>query len=274
MASVILTSRTFRDLAEPMLYRHIDLSNCPIRSVYLLRTLYSRHALCQYVRTFLIADYYWRCEKDLFSLILKNEDPGPKHESFDQHIQIIFGKLTAVEILSLPVLQDGLHPNLNEFTQLRRLRTRHTLHREHIHLLDDMPRITHLEIPYSSLASLDEPRSARLAQLEELVATTNLAVQLVPDRPVRRLIMRWSIVRLPESPYALLEKVALSTKPIRTLGLLMDWEWNWQRGAEWTLNAIVTFLPHIEELVLRLYCDKSNSSVLLTMLDQVGCSVT
>lgn len=274
LLSVILACQAFRRLAEPLLYRHIDLSNCPTRSLHLLRTLLCRKDLCRHVRTFQPADRHSQPDGYLgvFTKILRDRSQEHmRRTAYIQHVERAAGRLTYVENISVHTSSEQAVRALGGLSNVKRFRTLHPWGlRQHESLLDALPNVTHLELPFTSFfLPVSEIRPYHTRFVEELICPTNVAVRLVPGRPIKRLFLLWPMLQGPPNSFDLMKEMARSTETIKTLGLFVGWGWNWQGDMAQIVSAMATFLPDVEELTLKLKCWKSNSHILDLMLREL-----
>ncbi|KAG8910610.1 hypothetical protein FRC00_007892, partial [Tulasnella sp. 408] len=180
LLSVILACQAFRRLAEPLLYRHIDLSNCPTRSLYLLRTLLSRKELCKHVRTFQPADRHTKPDGYLgvFKKIVRGQTQEyMRRTAYIQHSERVAGRLTYVENISIHTSSEQVVRALGGLSKIKKFRTLHPWGlRQHEPLLDALPNVTHLELPFTSFfLPVSEIRPDHTQLVEELICPTNVA---------------------------------------------------------------------------------------------------
>lgn len=274
LLSVILVCQAFRRLAEPLLYRHIDLSNCPTRSLYLIRTLLSRKELCTHVRTFQPADRHTKPNGYLgvFRKIVRGQtQEHMRRTAYIQHSERVAGRLSYVENISIHTSSEQVVRALGCLSKIKKFRTLHPWGlRQHESLLDALPNVTHLELPFTSFfLPVSEIRQYHARSVEELICPTNVAVRLVPGRPIKRLFLLWPMLQGPPDSFELMKEMARSTETIKVLGLFVGWGWNWQGDMAQIVSATATFLPDVEELSLKLKCWKSNSHLLQMMLREL-----
>ncbi|KAG8982903.1 hypothetical protein FRB90_006466, partial [Tulasnella sp. 427] len=143
LLSVILACQALRKLAEPLLYRDLDLSNSPTRSLYLIRTLLSRKDLCRHVRTFQPADRHSKPDGyiEIFRKILRGEtQEHMRRTAYIQHAERVAGKLTYVENISVHTSSELSLRALGNLSRVKKFRTLHPWGlRQHESLLDALP---------------------------------------------------------------------------------------------------------------------------------------
>ncbi|KIO26660.1 hypothetical protein M407DRAFT_24100 [Tulasnella calospora MUT 4182] len=260
LRSVILTCQGLRQLAEPLLYRHISLSNSPTRCFYLLRTLLARDELCKTIQTFHPADRYLP-DQNLFPLLgrIIGSNLGSAHQkAYHKHIERVQERLSRVENIS--IARVGIHREslktldiATRFPQVKRLRT-FSDDGELGSLLDALPHITHLELPFHKFNSAEDqvhPHHARY--LEGLFCPPFVAVSLVPSRPIKHLALLWcsSSRRIHGlNNWEFMEVMGRSTGTIRSLALFFGSRANMPEEMDQIFSATARFLPDVEELTI------------------------
>lgn len=285
LPSIILACQALRRLAEPLLYSHISLSNCPIRSIYLLRTLLAREGLCKYVKTFHPADtrYPKRQQRRFLMLsrmIFKDRQDPAQQAAYILHTERVLERLCHVENVSNPtstsrttgVLQVG------RFSQIKKFRSPSDLGlRELGPFLDVLPGITHLELPFTWFCSPEGQVQPHHAQhLEALLCPTYAAIALVPFRPIKTLFLFWQAgsTNFPGSDnWELMEAMARSAEVITSLGLLFRWKANSQEEIEQIFKAAAEFHPYVEELTIWVNFWKDNVPGLKRALVELAASL-
>ncbi|KAG8894977.1 hypothetical protein FRC01_012642 [Tulasnella sp. 417] len=257
-----------RKLAEPLLYRHLDLGNCPTRSLYLFRTLLAREDLCKHVRTFIPTDYHLKADgffDTLKWLVLKQKEKYKRGGLYLQLATQVAARLKHAESISTSTPYNQYVQILSGLSDVKRFRTTNAVGFRGLleSLFDAMPKVTHLELPFDMLSlygSVIHPYYAPF--LQELVCPATFAPLLVPGRPVRRLILRWP--RWADGPNVseLMEDMAQSSDTIRRLGLLIGWRVNLQADIEEIFSATARFLPDVEELTVWLEFWKGRTHLL------------
>lgn len=121
---VILTCHALRNLCEPLLYRHIALPNCPIRSLYLFRTLLAREELCEHVRTFHPADdipkptiYFVALSR----MILGDGRRGGQ-AAYSSHRARVLARLCHVENISIPTSTVQCFASMTPVSRIKKFR--------------------------------------------------------------------------------------------------------------------------------------------------------
>lgn len=273
--SIILACRTFREIGQPLLYRHIDLSNCPARSVYLLRTLITSDDLCGQVRTFVAVDYdsrideYFNTRKWMF---LRKGNTHRRGSACAQLAGEVAGKLINAENISMPTSHAQTVQTLAGLPGIKKFRTTSSLgFRGRLgSFFEAIPSATHLELPFNELFLYgSRVRPHHVPFLKELICPTNFAPFIVPGRPIRRLFLRWSVWRDAPDSFELMEAMARSTETIRQLGLFLGSRVNRQIDLDQIFSATATFLPDVEELTVRVECWKKSTVTLRRLLREV-----
>ncbi|KAG8893821.1 hypothetical protein FRC01_013334, partial [Tulasnella sp. 417] len=279
LPSIILTCQALRRLAEPLLYRQISLSNCPTRSLYLLRTLLARDDLCNHVKTFHPADRHSkRKQRNLLTwvktLFEVDQDLG-RQVIYAEHTEQVLGRLYAVENVSYPKSSTRTLDALRDqkLPQIKRFRSPDTGGLGALGpFLDTLPNITHLELPYGWYCPAEgQVKPNHAPHLEALLCPTYVAISLVPFRPIKKLFLFWQAgsSAFPGSEsWELMEVMARSTEVIKSIGLLFRWKANEQEEIEQIFHATADFHPDVEELVIWVNFWKDNSAGLKRALNE------
>lgn len=265
-----------RSLAEPLLYRHLNLWNCPTRSLYLFRSLIAREDLCKHVRAFIPADYHLKADR-LFDtlkwLVLKQKEKDKQRQLYLQLAMQVAARLKHAESISTSTPYTHYVQILSGLSNVKQFRTTNALSFPGLlrNLFNTIPNVTHLELPLDILplhGFVIYPHHAPL--LQELVCPVAFAPLLVPGRPVHRLILRWP--RWADGPnvYELLKEMARSSKTITRLGLLIGSRVNLQADIGEIFSATARFLPDVEELTVWIEFWKSRTDLLERLLREVG----
>lgn len=276
LVPVILTCQAMRGLAEPLLYRHLDLWNCPTRSLYLFRTLLAREDLCRHVRTFVPTDYHLKAD-GLFDtlkwLILKKKEKYKRGGLYLQLAMQVAAKLKHAESISTSTPSARYVQMLSGLSEIKRFRTTSAFGFRGLveNLFDAIPKVTHLELPFDMLplhGFVIHPHHAQF--LQELVCPATFAPRIVPGRPIHRLILRWP--RWADGPNVseLMEEMAQSSETIRRLGLLIGWRVNLQADIEEIFSATARFLPDVEELTVWLELWKGRTHLLERLMRKLS----
>ncbi|KAG8991518.1 hypothetical protein FRB90_001311 [Tulasnella sp. 427] len=269
LPTTILVCKSFRDAAEPLLYRHIYLSNCSIRTLYVLRTLLMRRDLCKHVRTFVPSHYYDRPEgmiRKLKRILRRRKKYSTPHSGL---LTLVVERLKDVQAISVPVFyQTSILQNLTKL---------HIAVWCSLGTLDDflasVPLITVLELPITgSLTAVGPVQTLRAPFLEELQCEPQVAEQLVPGRPVNRVDLGWSEWGSePPLTLELMEAIAQSTKSVTRIGLAMrQSDWEISRHA---IAAIPTSFPDLEELNVWLHLLMGNMRLFNNLVDELSMTV-
>ncbi|KAG8982902.1 hypothetical protein FRB90_006465 [Tulasnella sp. 427] len=266
LRSVILAARELQKVAEPILYRHIDLSNCFNRSSYLLRTLVARNELCRHICTFVAADQPPEPGILRYSVqrIFRRENDWPETLSaYTQIIGILVEEMTNVELLSIPDLGDPPVRVLAQLPNLKRLRSPAVytyLRGGSETLLEAAPNLTHLELPYNTEFIGSKIRSDVVPSLEELSCKLDNAALLVPGRPVQRLVLRWPQSRR-DHITEIMQEIARGTETITELGLYFR-KWDDLRdNPRDVIKATSKWLPDVEDLSVWVKSSNSNDDI-------------
>ncbi|KAG8991382.1 hypothetical protein FRB90_001381 [Tulasnella sp. 427] len=269
LPTTILVCKSFRDAAEPLLYRHIYLSNCSIRTLYVLRTLLMRRDLCKHVRTFVPSHYYDRPEgmiRKLKRILRRRKKYSTPHSGL---LTLVVERLKDVQAISVPVFyQTSILQNLTKL---------HIAVWCSLGTLDDflasVPLITVLELPITGLVTAVGPvQTDRAPFLEELQCEPQVAEQLVPGRPVNRVDLGWSEWGSePPLTLELMEAIAQGTRSVTRLGLAMrQSDWDVSRHA---IAAIPTSFPDLEELNVWLHLLMGNMRLFNDLADELSMTV-
>ncbi|KAG8907339.1 hypothetical protein FRB99_004586 [Tulasnella sp. 403] len=270
---ILFTCHTLRLAAELKLYRHIDLSNCPIRSLYLFRTLLDNDRLASYVLTFQPCDRLSAKEATLQRLIRRIRGRidlrFASHVAYGNLSEQVMGRLENVETISIHGTSDHFIRTLGSLRNVKKFRTLHPWGlTQHEGLLDALPMVTHLELPFTSLfVPISEIQPDHAKNVEELICPTNVAVKLVPNRPVKRLFLMFPILQAPPSPYEVMAQMARSTASITVLGIMIGY--GWQGDLPDVLKAAGLSLPRVEKLYLKFRFLLGESQTLKTFLEEL-----
>lgn len=262
LLSCALVSRQARYFAEPQLYKHIDLFNCPIRSAYFLRTIWLRQELLRYVITFRLAERYEKppgLPPQLWDHLQGHENDfnaSYARRSYRVHKLEVAMHLTKAEdithtweyrTLEKTLGNQPAWPSLTSFTLLS------TREIDYASLLDAIPMIKRLDIGSSSLLwnleRVDRISAHHVLLLEELICSAEAARILVPTRPIRQLVM-FITKASGESLGDLIPQVAQSSDTIRLLGLVI--KAMKAPGLQVMMSQIGKWLPDVEELYLHM----------------------
>lgn len=265
-----------RSLAEPLLYRHLNLWNCPTRSLYLFRSLIAREDLCKHVREFVPADYHLKADR-LFDtlkwLVLKQKEKYKRGQLYLQLATQVAARLKHAESISTSTRYPPDVQILSGLSNVKQFRTTNALSFPGVlkSLFNAIPNVTHLELPLDMPPLYGfkiHPHHAPL--LQELVCPAAFAPFLVPGRPVHRLLLRWP--RWGDGPNVsqLLEQMSRSSRTIKRLGLLIGSRVNLQADIEDIFSATARFLPDVEEVTVWLEFRKSQTDSLEGLLREVG----
>lgn len=279
LPSVILACRALRRLAEPILYRHISLSTSPTRCFYLLRTLLARDELCKHIHTFHPADRYTMPEQHFnfpFSRrIFRNRLSGDHQKAYYGHTERVVRRLCDVESLSIPGLAVSSENILNvlaSLPQIKKFRTQSDAGQLGS-LLDLLPSVTHLEIPFHPFHLSEgqvQPHHAR--HLEGLFCPTYVAISLIPSRPIKQLALYWCSNPFQHqglSTWELMEVMGRGTAVVRSLGLFLGGHPDMPHQIENIFPATARFLPDVEELTIWITFWWQHSNHLTRILSEV-----
>lgn len=272
---VTLTCQAMRSLAEPLLYRHLNLWNCPTRSLYLFRSLIAREDLCKHVREFVPADYHLKADR-LFDtlkwLVLKQKEKYKRGQLYLQLATQVAARLKHAESISTSTRYPPDVQILSGLSNVKQFRTTNALSFPGVlkSLFNAIPNVTHLELPLDMPPLYGfkiHPHHAPL--LQELVCPAAFAPFLVPGRPVHRLLLRWP--RWGDGPNVsqLLEQMSRSSRTIKRLGLLIGSRVNLQADIEDIFSATARFLPDVEEVTVWLEFRKSQTDSLEGLLREL-----
>ncbi|KAG8991383.1 hypothetical protein FRB90_001382 [Tulasnella sp. 427] len=268
LPSVILVCKSFRNVAEPLLYRDIDVPNCSILTLYVIRTLLARRDLCELVQTFVPSHYYTRPEgviKRLKRLLQGRKQRRTVHSMF---ITSVTERMINIKAVSVPAphrmaaLQKITKLQITTWCDMERLDD----------LLATLPEITFLELPVMGMLMHPGPVQAHRAPcLQELHSTPWAALQLVPGRPVKRLFLRLSdwMEALPTD--AIVETVIQSSEEITALGLdfsRSDWGNNLEAPTQFA-----TALPELEELNIWVYLLMVDGPLFNQVVDKLSAAI-
>ena len=283
--SVIRTCRNFRLVGERMLYRDIELLLCPIRSLYFFRTLLQRPELGKHVRTYQPAPYFLR-PRDSLDILPKFvqrrlKSRTARYESFVHEYTILVERVLDLvrntNALALTCFCERVDETLKNMHSVRRYRMVHPLTSRTPYappgldtVLDDIPLVTHLELPWSSLHDpyIGEIKPEHAPLLEELVAPLNVAEALIVDRPITRLFVLLEFQDVLLSPFDFLQNLTQGLHPIKVLGLSRHCAWDMIMAS--LVTAAAEHHPYIEELQLRLTFRGIENEILTAILDQVS----
>lgn len=268
---ILLVSKTLHKAAERLLYRHINLANCPRRSIHFYHTIVEHPELARHVLTFQTAEYYFRAEGRLARAFrrFRHRPYNTKREVSYLHFSgLVIQNLANVgTICAYPTTIDKLE-NLHNIKRFR-------FHRlpafsDYGALFDKIPNATHVEIPFTFFSgSSREIRPDHLPFLEEMICTMDIAMKVVPNRPVRSVFMMYPLTwEDPPSPYELLLAISQSSAKITVLGLIV--RWIWQSEMVNVIHAIALLLPDVEELYLTLNFSKGAHVELQSFLNAVS----
>lgn len=254
----VLACKSFQSAVEPLLYRHIDLSNCPIRSTYFLRTAFSRPGLLKHIRSYQIAEQYpqppWLLSR------LAHHIHGC--QLADYRKTYIVRRLDAVEKLGMTpkAMVHGWYKSedrpqgLPAFKALKSFKLLPTWSAiNYDALLSAMPLVTRLDFSATEDTSIINHmwginiRPHHVPLLEEIICDSDVAEKLVPGRPVRTLLMLLE-TNPNGSAVATLSKVAKSSANITLLGVKIE-DWN-MPGLGDVVATIGRLFPYVEELRL------------------------
>lgn len=255
IARLLVTCKAFRRAGEKVLYEEIDLSNCPVRSLLLCKTLINSPYLSGLVRSFQIADGPNKLGRAtlLKNRLLRIETPSKYHRQRDYSSVAGYATLN-IKNVDMVALKN-LPPAFKErFTRVRRLRVVRQYARPNGgELVNELPDVTHLEMPFT-FGIFDgqgsyEIRASHSPNLEELIAPSPVAYQLVPGRPIRTLFILFPYMYQAPDPVQLASILGQSTTKITKFGVLLNF--SWQAVATELLNEMADTLHDIEELRLR-----------------------
>lgn len=264
LSSFILACKAFRAVAEPLLYRHINLSNCPRRSAHLFHTIINCPELGRHVVTFQAADWfpYYQPSKLTQILVFIRKDPPQWYtlRSLYQRIsKEVSNHFTNVNTLSLHggTPSDSLR-RLPHPRKITKLRFKHPWEISELgSLLDFVPNLTHLTTPLiynlqPAWVSMGAILPYHVPHLESLTTIADAAIQLVPGRPIRELFILLSLqwAQIPAVPQVF-EQLSHGSAHLAVLGVIT--EALWSGSPTQILDAIASFLPNLEELHLVFY---------------------
>lgn len=275
--SFVLACKGLRAVAEPLLYRDINLSNCPRRSIHFLYSILNRPELGQHVVTFQASDSFpWIRPGRLDQLSSRLKGRPSNHdwisrasdypkiaENATQH----FPNAKAISFYGVdPVESIPLLSNLSSLTDFR-LVDPFLVPRTLVVLLDCLPLLKHLTLPGSETPpteALARVRPDQIPLLESLTCSVDLAMQLVPGRPIRRLVILFGFRGRDAPPvHDVLEHVSRSSARIAELGVTIEWS-RFESDVLDVLPAVARFLPDIEILRLSIGFSAERPSILRT----------
>lgn len=272
---LLLVCRSLHKLVEPLLYRHINLSNSPTRSLYLFRTLLNCDDLCRHVQTFVPAERHPKPNYiDRLRWIVRGRDEKyQRPRAYSLLAQQAAVKLVQVIHISIPTANEQSIQKYAGMAQIKKFRTTSSygLRGRLGIFFESMPNLTHLELPFDVLFLYGETIQPHYVPfLEGLMCPTNFAPFLVPGRPIKRLFLVWSARRNPPDSAELMEEMARSTEIIKGLGLFLGRGVNWRLGFEGIFSAAATFHPDVEELTVWFECLKESSGILKRLLRELS----
>lgn len=251
----LLACKAFRAVAEPLLYRHIDLLDHPKRSAYLFRTILNRSELGRHIITFSAAEKLperpSRFNTLLHHLRGRQQAQPPSYRDVAQRVAQHLVNVKAVSYRgSSYTLLAGNH-SITKFSVF----SHHdpALHINYGVLLDALPHgVTHLHLPFELVA---EPvvgvRLDHVPHLEMLLCSAHAAVELVPGRRIRELFIEFSY-QLEGAPsiYDTMERLTHGSARIRTLRVSVQYMYLGDMME--VVDAIARFHPDLETLQLSL----------------------
>lgn len=258
LLSFIRTCKALRVVAEPLLYRDIRLSNCPRRSIHFFCTMINRPELGRHVLTFQAADRFPFLSPSNITRVLRHWRGGPafwitRPMTYRSMAERTIQHLVNVKALSFHGTTPASIGRLAGHHSITKVRLVHpTLMTELESLLDALPLVTHLTLPFNTVGPPEAGaiHTDHVPNLESLICSTD-AVGLVAGRPIRELYimfpMRWDP---PPSVHTIMEKVSQSTVPLRVLGIAIEWIWTFGEDYSEVLTAAARVLPDLEELHL------------------------
>ncbi|KAG8989975.1 hypothetical protein FRB90_001994, partial [Tulasnella sp. 427] len=287
-AYIIRTCRYFRNLAEPILYRHIyidpsgDVNTFLIKTLLLHITLSRRKDILPYVRTYHgpldtkhvtlqhLAATVRRVPRRL--VILQRGDPNEPAFSIEEHrnmVNTIFSGAVNLRDVHFSDQSYWWPPELwgsfNAFKYWNKLEALelNVWETSLIPIIRALPGLTRLAISgtanqqrrWDGLQSTDIPR------LKSLKATISDAAVLVPGRPIRELELTTVCTPYSES---LLQHLALSTCDIVDFRMAVGRFWNEDR-LQSTLRAVNRHVPRVMSLSLLLEDNVTDLPLLVTL---------
>ncbi|KAG8895990.1 hypothetical protein FRC00_006653 [Tulasnella sp. 408] len=302
VACLLRTCRVFRDIVEPILYRHIRVYRGPKREEWLLnplkaqllhRTLVGRPDLLPGILSYhgplipawnALGNYPTHLETYKRSRALDRKLRATSRARWgfavsDEYLEkakIIFSGTTNIQDLHFtePFPDSMAHvlgvtdaPQLN-MMNIQRLAVEPGLSSPALGpILRTHPRLKHLELdPRQTDLPWEE---VDLPELESLKANLSQAAKIVPGRPIKKLELlgNWSDSRI----FELLAELTLSTCGIRELTTKIRHPWWYDDCVVWPedLRALARHLPTIERLCLCIAL-RISDSVLVEALPAFG----
>jgi hypothetical protein len=294
--SICLVSKALGKAAEQWLYSRIDLSSCPIRCVLLFRTLLLKPVLASYICTLVPADspdsigvseYH-----ELGSRVLRRIFRGGHNEFQWDELPVIRALIYKqlrdrvdseciikysknIQVLYTPGFMtiESTLPSVRKFRMLYSW-VRRALSADFgkiASMLENIPNVTHLEMPLDSGYAKPETIRISLAPpLEDLACPIPIASILVPNRPVRRLILSFNYTTGEDDMERFIPNLAKGTVPVEELGLLYGREWN-TRAKPDVIEKILRVLTAVRVLHLYLNFWKGDLDDVREFMATVSC---
>lgn len=267
--AILYASKAFKEAGEPLLYRHIDLTYSPARTLLLWRTLVSSPRLARMIRTYQGSPYmpdrgtyvpvsHFRLTlRGLRRNITLEEDPKTA-----ENRKTVYRKLSAaivrlltnaesIALLQVPQRLQASCPTTQRlriqgsffdiegpagFAMLRRV---------------DLAHITYLDLPAElggghELDNVNPFTPDWLPKLEELVCSDIMACILVPGRPIRSLVVKFADGLRRLASMALFDEIAKGTGFILHFGVQGFREP--QLDFSWLLEELVCECPTLRKV--------------------------